>query len=62
MNMNGILGGLFFALANHLIGAYIWSDIKTDILKHRCVAANPTVDVGEIKKYCDERLYLKASE
>lgn len=60
--MNGIFGMIVFAVINHAIGAYIWHDAESQKMMQSCIEANPKIASGDIKKYCEERLYLKASE
>lgn len=60
--MNNIMSILFFAFINHAMGAFIWYDHKSTEMMERCVKANPTMAVSEIKKYCEERLYYKSDK
>lgn len=42
-------------LAGHIAGG----NFVVNSIKESCVKDNPSVPVGEIRKYCNNRLYLK---
>lgn len=41
-----------------LMGAMV-AKVEHTKMMERCIEANPTIASGEIKKYCEERLYMK---
>ena len=45
-----------------LIGAMVSYKVEHTKMMERCIEANPTIASGEIKKYCEERLYYKSDE
>lgn len=52
----------FVSIWGFLVGVLISYDVESQKMMQRCIEANPTIASGDIKKYCEERLYLKESE
>lgn len=56
--MTNFLFGLIIFII-FCVGIMVGISTEEKIVYERCVKANPTVPVGEIKEFCNDRLYVK---
>lgn len=57
--MTNTLFGLVTFIIIFCVGVVLGISTEEKITHERCVKANPTVPVGEIQAFCNERLYKK---
>lgn len=57
--MTNTLFGLVTFIIIFCVGVILGISTEEKITHERCVKANPTVPVGEIQAFCNERLYKK---
>lgn len=50
---------VLFTFIIFCVGVVLGISTEEKIVYERCVKANPTVPVGEIKEFCNDRLYVK---
>ena len=60
--MRDFVLNVMVAVWGFLVGVLISYSVESQKMMQRCVEANPTIASGEIKKYCEERLYMKESK
>lgn len=62
MIMNNNIASFTMAFALFVLGLTIGITMEEKITYERCVTANPKVPVGEIRAFCEERLYYRSDE
>lgn len=60
--MYEIVAAIIVGILAFLVGVLCSYDVDPQKMMQRCIEANPTIASGEIKKYCEERLYMKESK